>query len=356
MKVNILLNNNFFNDHCTYGFVYPIIKSFKVLKEKGINLNLLYSENKNIFDCDTLIIDSRFIGKLKKSNFINFLNKNKSKELNLIFVDTADNSGQLKVDFLKIVDQYWKGQILHNKKEYMESHYGGRLFTDYYNKKFNIKDKSEQYSKPIVNKNLLKKIKVCWNMGLCDHGKFAHIKQKIFSILKSKILINNTNKSFLPILKRNFNLSCRISTDYERETVRFQRKRISLMLKSYTQVSKMSRFKYLKEMSKTRCVISPFGWGELCPRDFEAFIYGSILIKPDMKTISTWPNWYIPNQTYIPFKWDMSNFINQINYAINNYKKLIQIAIKAQEKYFMYTVGKKSEEIFDERFIKLIKN
>ena len=31
MKINILLNNNFFNDHCTYGFAFPIFKSLDLI-------------------------------------------------------------------------------------------------------------------------------------------------------------------------------------------------------------------------------------------------------------------------------------------------------------------------------------
>ena len=66
----------------------------------------------------------------------------------------------------------------------MKSHYEGRLFTNFYKKKFNVIDKNKQMSESVKNKDLLKKIKVCWNMGLCDHGKFSHIKQKLYSIFK----------------------------------------------------------------------------------------------------------------------------------------------------------------------------
>ena len=50
---------------------------------------------------DILIIDSRFdcIKKNKKS-FLEVLNKNLTKSLKLIFSDNADNSGQIKIDFL----------------------------------------------------------------------------------------------------------------------------------------------------------------------------------------------------------------------------------------------------------------
>ena len=357
MKINILLNNNFFHDHCTYCFIYPIIKSINLIKECNININLVYSLTKESFDCDTLIIDSRFdcIKKNKKS-FLEVLNKNLTKNLKLIFSDNADNSGQIKKDFLEICNLYWKGQILRKKNEYMKSHYGGRLFTDYYRNKFKVKDKNEQKTVPVKSLKLLNKIIVSWNMGLVDHGYYSHIKQKLFSIFNNKLLIFNSTNYYSPMNQRSKNISCRIGTDYARETVQFQRKKISKILKQYTKIEKISRFKYLNEIKNSKFVFSPFGWGELCPRDFETFLYGGILMKPEMKTIQTWPNWYIPYETYLPVSWKLNNLKNRLTYGIENYKILSKMAIQGQKKYLYYTTKKKSKEIFTKRFLKLIKN
>ncbi|PPR34836.1 MAG: hypothetical protein CFH26_00110 [Alphaproteobacteria bacterium MarineAlpha6_Bin4] len=355
MKINILSPNNFFKDHCSYSFAYPIIKSINLIRESGVNIRFLYSAEKKIFDCDILIIDSRFSGKKNKKKFINFLQKNKKKNLKIIFADTADNSGQIQNNFLLFADAYWKGQILKNKKNYLKSHYGGRLFTDFYKKKFNIIDTKKQLSDKVSNKNLLKKIKVCWNMGLCDHGYLSHYKQKLFSIFKLKIFINNSNKFFLPSNKRENPISCRIGTTYERKTIKFQREKISKVIKNLTETTKLNRYKYLNEIKNSKCVISPFGWGELCPRDFETFLNGAVLIKPNMETIDTWPNWYKVNQTYIPFDWDLTNLEQKIENTIKNYENFKNIAFDAQKTYLLYTTKSDSEEIFANRFLKLIK-
>ena len=45
---------------------------------------------------------------------------------------------------------------------------------------------------------------------------------------------------------------------------------------------------------------SPFGWGDICIRDFETFICHSCLVKPDMSLIETWPNYYIKDKSYVP--------------------------------------------------------
>ena len=91
MKINILLANNFFNDHCSYGFVYPIIKSINLIKESGIQINFIYSTKKNIFDCNILIIESRFYKGIEKKKFINYLKKNKNKKLKKIAINAQKN-------------------------------------------------------------------------------------------------------------------------------------------------------------------------------------------------------------------------------------------------------------------------
>ena len=356
MNVNILMSNQFFRDHCSYSFVYPIIKSINLINDKGIKIKFIYNLNKNSFDCDTLIIDSRFVGgSVCNAKYIDFLNKYTSKKNKIIFSDTADNSGQLKIDYLNLADSYWKGQVLKNKNEYMSVHYGGRFFTNYYNQKFLIKDKDEIYSQPVTKSKLLKKIKLSWNMGLADHGMYAHIKQKLFSFFRFNNLISNTTSYKKPNNERIQDISCRIGVNYARKSVQFQREKISKILVKFLETKKIRRLKYLNEIKNSKFVVSPFGWGELCPRDFETFLYGAVLIKPEMETINTWPNWYIPNKTYIPFLWDLSNFETLLDNIIKNYNNLKEIAANAQNKYLYFTTGNKSKEFFVNRFIKLIK-
>lgn len=64
---------------------------------------------------------------------------------------------------------------------------------------------------------------------------------------------------------------------------------------------------YYQEMRRSRICVSPFGYGELCWRDFEAVLMGCLLVKPDMGHIRTEPEIFIPGETYIPVRWDFSN-------------------------------------------------
>lgn len=63
---------------------------------------------------------------------------------------------------------------------------------------------------------------------------------------------------------------------------------------------------YIDSMMNCNTVISPWGWGEYCIRDFEALVAGCVLIKPDSSFSQTWPE-LIPDVHYIPVKPDFSN-------------------------------------------------
>lgn len=81
-----------------------------------------------------------------------------------------------------------------------------------------------------------------------------------------------------------------------------------------------------------------FGWGAICWKDFEIFISGALLIKPDMSHIKTWPNYYIENETYVPYKWDASDLKSTIEQFYSNTDLSERIACAGQDKYKYYNV------------------
>jgi hypothetical protein len=64
---------------------------------------------------------------------------------------------------------------------------------------------------------------------------------------------------------------------------------------------------YLAELRRSKLTFSPFGYGELCWRDVEAIMCGSVLVKPDMSHLATAPEMYVPDRTYVPVAWDFSD-------------------------------------------------
>jgi hypothetical protein len=88
---------------------------------------------------------------------------------------------------------------------------------------------------------------------------------------------------------------------------------------------------YYEEMRRSRICVSPFGYGEICWRDFEAVLCGCLLVKPDMSHIRTEPDIYVPYETYIPVKWDFSDLAAVCERCLSDQSEIDRITKGAYE-------------------------
>jgi len=92
---------------------------------------------------------------------------------------------------------------------------------------------------------------------------------------------------------------------------------------------RVSRDEYYLEMLRSRICISPFGYGEICWRDYESVLCQSLLVKPDMSHVETFPNIFQPFTTYVPVKWDFSDLNEKCEYYLNNENERCRIVANA---------------------------
>lgn len=69
---------------------------------------------------------------------------------------------------------------------------------------------------------------------------------------------------------------------------------------------------YLHELQSSKICFSPFGYGEVCWRDYEAIANGAVLLKPDMSHIRTEPDIFVAHETYMPVRWDLEDFEEKV--------------------------------------------
>lgn len=270
-----------------------------------------------------------YLGQASSEERISILKEVKKHCNKLIWLDTADSTGTCLFDVLPYVDLYFKKQLLKNKESYTREIYGSRTFCEYYHQLLNIEDETITSRKyPCADKNELHKLRVAWNVGIGD--LYANPYQLLlhpFSTRKPKIISPNEKKT-LDVQYRGSGYSP--IAGYPRLKSR------ELLMEmdeiSYPDVTqKIPKCEYIREGHIAKSILSPFGWGEICGRDFEAMIYGGAMIKQSMEHCITYPDIYKPWETYIPLKWDFSDFKDILAKAASEEYK--QIAINAQRQY-----------------------
>jgi hypothetical protein len=97
------------------------------------------------------------------------------------------------------------------------------------------------------------------------------------------------------------------------------------------EINKRPYEEFVNILRRSKCTLSPYGMGEICFRDFEIIQYGSVMIKPDMSLINTYPNIYIPYETYIPCKLDWSDLEEKIDWVKSHPKECKDIINNSRE-------------------------
>jgi|TARA_R110002096_G_scaffold127550_4_gene275448 hypothetical protein len=96
---------------------------------------------------------------------------------------------------------------------------------------------------------------------------------------------------------------------------------------------RVSAQEYHQKMFDSKIIFTPYGYGSIFPRDLEAAMYGSILIKPDMSFNDTTPDVFIDGETYIACKHDFSDLEEKIEMILGNYKNYHYIIENARNKF-----------------------
>ena len=261
----------------------------------------------------------------------------------LVWLDTADSTGTCMFDVMPYVDLYFKKQLLKNQDDYCRDVYGTRTFCEYYHNLLNIGDDTiTQRYYPHTEKQYLSKLRVAWNVGIGDLYAVKPIQLILhpFSVTKP-VFLSPDSERHLDVQYRGSGYSpiAGYPRSRSKELMMEMIKESNIKISDITK--RIPKEEFIKEGQSSKCILSPFGWGEICGRDFEAFVYGGCMIKQDMSHCITYPDAYQPGVTYIPLKWDFSDFKETLLKAASPEYK--EVAKKAQEyyKHFFSVEGRK---------------
>lgn len=79
--------------------------------------------------------------------------------------------------------------------------------------------------------------------------------------------------------------------------------------------------------------MSPFCWGEICTRGFEAFKNGALLIKTDMSHLRTFPNYYQDGKIFVSIDWDFLDLEEKLDLILADEERYYKISTYVQRIY-----------------------
>tara|TARA_A100001391_G_scaffold92346_1_gene61035 strand:- start:708 stop:1250 length:543 start_codon:yes stop_codon:yes gene_type:complete len=83
--------------------------------------------------------------------------------------------------------------------------------------------------------------------------------------------------------------------------------------------NKMPFQEYVQNLWNSKISLSPFGMGELCFRDLESMVFGTVILKPSHEMVDTLPNIMVDDETFISCKYDWSDLEEKIDYILSNF-------------------------------------
>ena len=229
-KINVLYHD----EGIVYYTIFPIINSIHIFRDYGYNVNFFKKVCSRILDCDILLLISKSAfrhfnessGYYKTNGeLIKFLKKNKNV-MKKIWFDNSDSTSTTNFELMPYVDVYLKKQILKDRSLYKKEFYGGRIFTEYYNKKFKISDDQTIEKSFRLQNNYNKKLKLGWNIGLGNvHISFSYIHEIIRKLFPTSNFFKYP-KNFVSInSQKDIDFFFRGSVNYNLNTIKFHRQR-----------------------------------------------------------------------------------------------------------------------------------
>lgn len=341
MRVNVLTPG--FTTSNGSAFLFPFAVHRRALRNTSINVQFKKRDAADLTDCDVLLIDSKEFrsdwSDAQAPHTLDLLMSLREKPTQVIWCDTSDSTGTLQSKVFPAVDKYLKSQILIDRSLYSTQIYGGRIFADYYHQTNGIEDEiGNAIDAPISDYDILK-IGVSWNSGLSDYSTYGPWRIALYKRTGLPFLLRHPSGTHPPHNDRTNDLSARFGATYSRATVRYQRESITKLLIDRLDTQKLNRRGYMKELQSSKVILSPFGWGEITLKDFEVFLTGGMLLKPSLDHMSTWPNFFEKDITYLSHDWDLSNVTERIDWAIENRTERLEIAHQGQQRYIEHTSG-----------------
>lgn len=347
-----------FTNQNTRAFLFPILRYRRALADAGISLRIFYELAPELTDCDVLAINNKWLTPMfatEPRRAVDFVGELAQRAARLIYFDRSSTAGSLEPGVLPLVDAYYKTSLFRDRELYARPLYCGRLFSDHYHRKYGVTDADPAPSTVLDDPALADRLALSWNTALADYSVLGPRLSALYGRLPLQAFLTGPRRITSPSRPRPIAVSCRMTLTYIHDSIGFQRRRMAEALKAHRRTERVSKPAYFRELRRSQIVASPFGTSEINYKDFEVFITGGALLKPDMSHLETWPDLYEPGTTYAAHGWDLDDLEEVIDGLLADPVRRIGIAEAAQQRYRDHVCGDAARDRFVQHFLALLK-
>lgn len=274
---------------------------------------------------------------------IELLKKLRAKYERIAFFHDDAGGGIPRLEVLPFVDLFYTKALFRDRSLYGRQLYGKELYSDYYHTKYGVVDADAKERAVASDPRELEKLRLSWNIGVGDYPR-RKLRQRAgvaFARLLNPAVVRPfylrdrfdperaiaKNRGLYSVHAR-VGLIARPSISYQRKLILDRIAGNPLFL-----TGPVSQRQFNRETADSKIVLSPFGWGELCLRDFETVRSGALLLKADMSHLETWPDVFVPGETYVPFGWDADDLVDKAKFYLDNEAERMRIVRNAAVRY-----------------------
>ncbi len=228
----------------------------------------------------------------------------------LVYLDSFDQSSSPFFDLLPHVDLYVKKQHYRDLADYGRDDAGGFRFADFVHRRYGVAVPPGWHFGSPLPAACADRLVLGWNLATDE---------------SLRRLVPLAAAGVPRLLPRPIDVHCRVGTGrdtpdwwYYHPHRRAALARVRALGRRWRVVAaaseeeRVSRWRFRAELLGSKLCVSPFGWGEIAYRDFEAILSGALLLKPDMGHLVTEPDLFRPWETYVPLRWDLSDLETQV--------------------------------------------
>lgn len=353
MRLNILTDKC--SNQNSIAFIHPLIFYKKQLSDCNIDIKIFTEFNDEIFDCDFLGLSSKWTRHGRNEDDHSresLLRIAVDNNVKTVYFDRSSSPGKIDRFALDLSYFYVKGIVYSSISDYKRKIIDNRYIAQWLYGESITSEADSQISLSDSDFDLLqKKLRLGWHTGLSNYSLLAPAISQRLPIRFQHLVAGRIAAWYKPERKRTRLVSGRMTSSHSQKAVRAHRAMcIETLEEIGIETKVVNPMSYWRELVHSTFCVSPFGTGEINYRDYEAFMAGAALIKPNLFHVETWPPLFIADETYIPVHWDFSDLLDKLSYFNDNPVPSTQIAKNAQETYRKYCLRRANFETFLNQF------